>query len=426
MEALILIFAEIIFACLAPVFSILGALAAALLEMLLGLLALVFSGGVSGRRRSRANIRLPGLSRRAVHLTAAGLAGLGVVGLLATLVLFQPILRAVLTTAAEKAGMEIRYEAASGSLLFGRVALAGVALTREAETGLAFDLAVDRAEADVDLWSLLGSEPRIELARVAGVTGFVSPPERDTGGARPDRQRRPFRADLARVSNVDIEVRPKDGTAYRLQIGAAQVAPFRSRQALFDLLFRSNLQARVAGQTLSVETRDITEFGRETRWRFENVEADKLKLVVPKAPLTWLEGGRLNVRVEDRWSLSDDWIDMNWQISMAGVRVAAPELSGRRERVLATGLKQLVALQGGNATFGYRLQLDKEDIAAMRAGDLRAFWDVVLSGFLSQDAAAAEVPGTENDTGDADEDAPGRLRRTLDRVKSVLRQSDAE
>jgi hypothetical protein len=306
------------------------------------------------------------------------------------------------------------------------VELQGIVLRREVGTGPGFDLAVERAEADVDLWSLLSAEPRIELARVDGVTGFVSPPARDgspertEGAERPVRAKRAFRADLAQVSALDIEIRPAGGTPYALRIDKAEVAPFRSRVALFDLLFRSNLQAEIAGQPLLVETRDITEFGRETRWRFEDVEAARLKLIVAKAPLTWLDSGTFSAVVDDRWSLSEDWVDMDWRITLADVSINAPENAKAGEKVLAGALKKLVAARGGNASFGYRLRLDQNEIRNLRSGDLDQFWDVVLSGVLAGGAHGADEAGGP----DVSEETPGRLRGALDRMRSLLGDGD--
>jgi len=430
MEALLLIFGEILFACLAPLLGVVGAAFAGLLELVAGLLGLLFGGRFDRRKTARApadkaSPSKPLISRKALHWTAGVFGGLGVAALAASVFFFQPILSYAISTAAEKAGMLVRFERASGMLLTGTVTLNGVHATRDDPDGLDLDIHVAMAQADVDLWSLLSDEPVISLAIVEGVTGHVSPPRADKD--KPKKTRRPFRADLVQATGVNLEIRPKDSDAYALVIDDAELAPFRSRSALFDLLFRANMRAQIAGQDLIVQTREITELGRETFWSFEEVEADKLKLLLPKAPLTWLEGGRVSVRVDDRWSLSDDWIDMNWAIRFDQVAIAVPEGAGRAETLLGAALSKAVSAKDGTADFQYKLSLDPEEVRALRSGDLSQFWDVVLSGVVQ--SAKARLPfgggrdetATPDDPGEADE-KPG----AIDRLKGLFRREEAE
>lgn len=424
MEALVLIFAEIIIACMAPVFAVVGALLGLLIEGILLLFGGVFAEFAKERRARRAAAagqtaqpRTPLIPRKVVHWAAGICGALGVLGIVASYVFFQPILRTVIDTASEKAGMSVAYAEASGSLLSGHVVLEGLEMARAHETGLAFDLRVARAEADVDLWSLLGRTPRLELGQVEGVEGYVIPPlpkEKVKGLPKP---RRAFKADRLSVQAVDVEIRPRETEAYTLAIESGEVAPFRSGLALFDLLFRSNLKAEIAGQSFLVETREITEAGRETRWEFEDVDAAKLKRLVPRAPLTWIDQGRATVAVRDRWSVSEDFVDMDWRLAARDVRASAPEGAERGERMLAQGLGKLVAAQGGNVEFRYRLELDSEDMARLRKGDLDAFWDTVLSGVIK----GGIVQQKEGDAAaKSEDDKPG----AIDRLKSIFKKDD--
>ncbi len=246
MEALLLIFGEILFACLAPVLGLADAALAGLLELIAAFFALLF-GEVFGARKKRrvtgkngtsTSQRKPLIPRKVLHWMAGILGGLGAVALLGSVLFFQPILNYAMASAAAKAGMEVQFETASGMLLTGQVTLENVYVTRDDPEGLDLDVRVAKAQADVDLWSLLGHEPVITLAVVEGVTGHVSPPRADKD--KPKKKRRDFRADLVQATGVDLEIRPKDSAAYDLVIEAAELAPFRSRSAVFDLLFRSN------------------------------------------------------------------------------------------------------------------------------------------------------------------------------------------
>lgn len=405
MEALLLIFAEIIFACLAPLSALVGGLLMAIVE----LLALMLGGSFTSNARKVFG-RKPFLPSKALHWIAGSLGAVAVVAFLGATVFSGSLLSRILDAASDKAGMELTYGDLSGSLLFGKAELTDVRVTRESDTGLALDLKIGTIAADVAVLSLIGGEPRIELGRVKGVSGWISPPVRVEDG--PKRERRPFRADLVQASDVAVEIRPRGREAYPLEIDSAEVMPLRSRTAVFDLLFRSNLEARVAGQPLRVSTRPVTEEGRETSWHFDEVEADRLKVILPKAPLTWLDGGTATARVEDRWSLSDNEIDMDWEIALDGVSVAVPTEAGRAERLLAGGLKKIVDRQGGDAEFRYRLSLGPEQVSALRSGDLSQFWDVVLSGIVPGSAAAAAPEEKDEE-------------KLLDRMRGLFKRDEA-
>ena len=106
MEALVFIFAEILFACLAPLLAMMGAILGAIIEAIAVLFGLTL-GGASAKRPApkSGKARTPWISRKALHWGAGILGGLGVAGVLASFLLFEPILGAVLTRAGDKAGI---------------------------------------------------------------------------------------------------------------------------------------------------------------------------------------------------------------------------------------------------------------------------------------------------------------------------------
>ncbi len=426
MEALVVIFAEIIFACLVPVFSLIGAMFAAVFEAPLLLFAGASgAGGKTGRRR-RAEAadqpvvaRKPSFSRKVVHWSAGAFALLGVLGVVGSYVFFQPILRYAMDIASEKAGMSVAYARARGSLLGGHVVLEGLELSRAHDTGLAFDLVVERAEADVALRSLLGGTPELILGQVEGMVGTITPPLPKEEKKGLPKQRRPFRAELFSVENVDLQITPRGDAPYTVLIEQAQVAPFRSGLAVFDLLFRSNMRAEVAGQPLIVETRETTANGRETHWSFEDIDAVQLKRILPRAPLTWVDEGRITIAVSDRWSLSENFVDMDWRVATTGMRTSAPEASGAAERVLAAALSKYVERFGGDVNFQYRLTLDPDEMAELRAGNLEGFWQKLLSGIVR-----GGVQGAASEA--AEEPVEVEKPSAIDRLKSVFRRKTAE
>lgn len=166
----------------------------------------------------------------------------------------------------------------------------------------------------------------------------------------------------------------------------------------------------------------VEAFGRETLWDFSNVEAEKVKLLVPKAPLTWLNSGTLDVLVTDRWSLSEDWVDMDWQIGMKGMKIDVPRDAGTTEKLLSGSLAQLVKARAGNADFRYQLTLDKAQIGALRAGNLDQFWDTVLAGFLKSGGKGLSAGADQSDDPDTTGDKPS----ALDKLKGLFNKKPSE
>ncbi len=412
MEALLILFAPLIEICLAPVIAILGAILSMLFELLLFLLWLIF--GLKSERRKRTKPLIP---RKVVHWSAGVLLAFGMIGVVFSFVFFDQILRYGLNQAEAKTGVHITSEGASGNLLSGRVALDGVAMRGAGDSGLGFDVTARHVALDVALFSLI-FEPRVQLAEVAGVRGLVSLPAAQADRPKPTRKEsRAFSVDDIRVSDVVLNVQPQSGAAYPFEITQANVTPFRSGTALFDLLFRSNMQATIAGQSLFVETREITEYGRSTKWRFEEIEADKLKLILPRAPLTWLEGGAITARVDDQWSLSEDWIEMDWNLSFRDVQVVAPDQAGLGERMLSSSFATLLKAKGGSADFGYALSFDQRQIAVARSGDLSAFWDIVADELIG--GAKSDVARRAAETAD------GKVKGAIDRFKGLFDRDEA-
>lgn len=429
MEALILLIAPLLEVLLAPVIAMAGAILGLLVELVFWLLALIFGGAWEARRQARKragdSAAKPWVSRKVLHWSAGILLGLGVLGLMATWVFFDPILRYGLARAEEKTGVEINYDAARGNLLAGRVALEGVTMRRAKGSGLDFDLSARQAEVNVALLTLLDGEVRIEHARVEGVRGRLDLPEKKEGNAGDveRREKRAFRIDDLGVKDVALNIVPRGQEGYPLMIAQAEVMPLRSRTALFDLLFRSNLQAEVAGQPLSVATKRITENGRETHWRFVNVEAAKLSQVMPRAPLTWLEDGRVTVTVDDRWSLSEDWIEMDWRVAFEGIEVSLPEGLPPMEAVVAKAFQKGVQAKGGNAAFRYKIELDQEQIALARDGDLEGFWKVLLTGFVKDSAKGAVLrSGEAAEEPAAESEKKGGVKGAVGKIKDLLKR----
>ncbi|MGB3313224.1 MAG: hypothetical protein WBB85_02335 [Albidovulum sp.] len=119
------------------------------------------------------------------------------------------------------------------------------------------DLDVGHAALDIDILSLLWSVPTIEDVALRQVTGDLVLPlkaESDTDDPATGKPRRDFIVELGRFEALDLTVAQGDKPSHRIEIARASVEPFRSRMAVFDVFFRSNLGARIDRVPLSVVT----------------------------------------------------------------------------------------------------------------------------------------------------------------------------
>jgi hypothetical protein len=425
-EGLVIIIAELLAALLAPLFALVGGLAALLLELLAALVGALLSGR---RRRREAAAPVPApvlvtwrIPRVWLHV-ATGLCALLLAGVFVVNTLFlAPSLRWMLARVEERTGYAVAFETAKGNLFSGRLALSGVSVSRPPGRGLALDVAAETVAFDVRMISLLGSEVALESLELAGVTGRLEPPSRSDGAAAPGaapRPRRAFAVARAALADIDVEVAGPGRPPLQLEISKATAEPFRSRSALFDLFFRSTLDARLDGTPLRVETAVISEKGRRTLWAFEEVPVATLASLTARAPISWLSGGAVSANVTDEWDLAnaERRIDMDWRLVFDGVEAAPPAGAGAAETLLARGLGAALARTGGSADYAFTLSLDRERLEAAGSDDLGALWEALRDGVA---AVLAER------TGETARGAAGRVEAARERFLNLLRPSEDE
>jgi hypothetical protein len=391
-EGLVIVIAELLLAFLAPAFAVLGAFLAALAELVTGLVALARRGRTVPRATPpRPPRRWP---RRLLHGAAALGALAGVAVLTVNLFFLDPALRWTLARVEARTGYAVDYATARGNLFTGRLAMTGARVTREAGPGIGMDVAAERVAIDVALPSLLIGTATLENLDLAGLTGRIAKPQRPgtaTCETEAPRPRRDFVVERARIERIDLEVAGGGERPHRVEIATASAEPFRSRTALFDLLFRSNLDARINGIPLLVETAVISDRGRQTRWAFEEVPVATLADLTDRAPVSWLSGGTVTATVEDRWDLTETDIDMDWRIAVDGVAAASPDSAGATERLLAEAFARALAGTDGKAEFAFTLTLDREGLAAAGSDDLTALWDALRDGMAGAIAASFDA-----------------------------------
>lgn len=331
MEALLLIFGEMIFALLAPlvalVVEVIGAIVAAILSLL--------------PTRSKELSTGSGAAKKLLTVFL-GFAVVTFCGLfVANTFYFADSVRAVFGVLERRAGIETSCDHIEGSVFSGRISLGDCTIVRKDHVRSEFQLDLDNAEFDVRLSSLFGTA-EIESAHVTGLSGIVkrhsadAGPDGDETGEKP---RRSFVIQDLRIEDVNLELSGvnKDGGAFELpvRIDIATSAPLRSRLALFDILFRSNARGKIAGAEFEVKTGGDPG-GRKTAWRASEVPVANFGAMVGGA-LSWFQEGVVDVHVEDKWRRDGQLeIDMDWRLVFRDIEVRAPDNAGLMTK-FATG-----------------------------------------------------------------------------------------
>ncbi len=355
MEALIILFGELVFAILAP-FVIF------IFELIASVLGVAVSLGV---RKAKVGTKWKRTGRILAYLFG-GLAALVLSALIVVNTFyFDGAVRYVFGTVENRTGIVVNCQSIEGSVCSGNVSLGDCTIRRAPHASSTFDLQVDEVFLDLRVTSLLGTA-KIDVARVAGLEGSIandrSSPSKQASDERVVKPRRAFEIGDLDVSNVSITMSGKnpDGNAFELPVKIERIksSPLRSRLALFDIMFRSNAAGSIAGAPFEIATSTIQD-GRETIWRASKVPVASFGGLTGGL-LSWFESGYVDVYVDDQWQISDALsIDMDWRLEFSEIIVAAPPGTRALARLTTEPLTRYVNGLDGQFPFEFQMVVNE-------------------------------------------------------------------
>ena len=414
MEALVLIFGEMIFALLAPLVAVVVDLAAAIL-------ASIFSFIPSSSRR----IRISGAAAKKVLFVLLAIAAISV-GALAVInkFYFADSVRMVFGVLERRSGIEANCSDIDGSLFSGQVSLGNCAFARSGHPSSEFELQLEQLRFDLNMGSLFGTA-EVQTAHISGLKGSVRRhhTQSDTDGEiAVEKPRRSFVIQDLKVEDIDISLSGlnKDGGRFELPVlvASATSAPLRSRLALFDILFRSNASGEIAGAEFKIQTAGDAG-GRQTIWRASDVPVASFGAVTGGA-LSWFRNGVVDIYVEDNWRRDGQLeIDMDWNLRFRDVEVQAPETAAVMTRLATAPIVDYVNSHGGEFPFEFQMIINESQFEYQSSLAAAGLWTAVgaavnnlLAGF------GIDVGKSASETGDKlKEEAKSvldRLRRPRD------------
>lgn len=417
MEALLLIFGEMIFALLAPVVAliveIVGAIVAAILSLFPARRTEPLISGAMARKALFAFLAL-------VAVTVCAL-------LIVNTFYFADSVRAVFGVLERRGGIETSCEDIDGNAFSGRISLGNCRIVREQHEKTEFRLELDTVDFDLRLSSLLGTA-EIETADVRGLRGSV---KRHQVSADPDsdesieKPRRSFVIQDLRIDDVDLMLSGinKDGGAFELpvQIESATSAPLRSRRALFDILFRSNLTGKIAGAEFDVRTGGDPG-GRQTAWRATGVPVASFGAMAGGA-LSWFQEGTVDVYVEDKWRRDGQLdIDMDWRLAFRDIEVRAPATTGVITRMATGPIVAYVNSYDGEFPLEFQLVVNESQFDYKSSLATAGLWTAVGES-INRILTAFGVDAGESGSETADKLKEG-AKSVLDRLRKPEEQDE--
>ncbi|MFK8029756.1 MAG: hypothetical protein AB8G18_05920 [Gammaproteobacteria bacterium] len=421
MEAIVLIIGEIVFAVLAPFFlliaNLIGSVFSLIASFLLGssyINTQTKEKQQTGTETTRDSVTASSTGKpqtlRFARLGAMVLTGLAVltlagIGIVNTF-FFNDSVRYVFNKVQDRSGITTSCENIDGSVFAGKIDLRNCTIQRPSHSESSFDLRLAKISLDLKITSLFGTA-QLESAELDGLDGWVKKTQKaanDSDSSEDvDKPRRAFVIDRLDVTNVDLNVSGvnPDGNPFSLPISIEHIhsQPLRSRMALFDVLFRSNVSGSISDSPFDIVTSKIAS-GRKTEWRAPNIPVASLGAMAG-GPLSWFSEGTVEVFVVDEWEIDNSLtIDMDWRLKFSNIEVKAPQGTSKFKRIASAPLTRYVNGHNGDFPLEFSLVLNESQFESKSSLAAAGLWSAVgesikfiLTSFNIQVDKEADVGG---------------------------------
>jgi hypothetical protein len=316
---------------------------------------------------------------------------------------FEPSMRWILDRVADRTGIEVQYGEVDGDLWAGQISFADLSARRAQDPVSQLDFRLARARVDIAVTSLLWGEIDLEEVHLRGLRGSYQ----RVGSAEPAGPRRDFRIRRLRLQDVQIEVldaREEPAQRISIEIASLESADFSARQAVFDLLFRSQIQGRFQGVAFQIESTPDDPGGR-SRWRVTGARPGTLGVRSWPAALA---SASLDLDVQSRWQ-PDPGSDVDFRIGLALSGVVRPqdEILGRAYDLLLDAdqtLRLTLPLRLAQSRFTSARSVSDTGVVGALLDQVGQSWDRLSNGLDLSDA-----PGLLEEAGEGARDLWDRI-----------------
>jgi hypothetical protein len=260
------------------------------------------------------------------------------------LLLFEHCLRLALRGLEQSHGMVVTYESAEGNWLKGRAKLGGARLERHGHVISDFDLTIDRLDVNCDASKIVSGEFAIESVVMNSVRGLFT----QTGKRDPSQPRQHYTIDRLTINDAKLDFvdrsRPPRIMRVPLEVVSLEVDDYRSRWALFDVLFRSHTRGTIYGRPFEITRRTAAEI-HESIFKVTDLPLSILGQRI-SAPLGGRVDGLVDANIHSRWHPHDESTELKMHCRLLAhhftmympnnpiARAAGPAMASRAPRNL--------------------------------------------------------------------------------------------
>jgi len=334
---------------------------------------------------------------------------------------FTPTMKWIVGQISQSTNIKIVFDSVNGNFLTGLIRFNGLHVTRNNSDKSDFNIKVDNIVVDVDVYSLILKPIIIEKLIVSGVKGMAqstAPIDKDKRVSLPDegkviKAKTEFIVQNLSIKNVDVRVSKLGNKPLNLVLDSIEAKPFRSRYAIFDIFFRSNIDGSLDGHKIIIKSREEGN-GRVTKWHLDHFPVDIVNQYIQKAPINWFSRGVIDIQVEDKWEYGENaQINMDWNLKLLDVFIEAPEGASIMSKTLSLPIIKYINNKNGDIDVNFGLKMNESQFESTSSLDAAGLWHSVVSSFSKK---LAFITGRKAD------DTKKGIKSKVDSFKSFLNE----
>lgn len=305
----------------------------------------------------------------------------------------DPTVKWIFAKIQSKTGIELSVTNVSGNLFAGKIQFDGLKVKRESAEKSSFDFEVGNASADIKVSSLIFQPVTINSFVISDVSGKVHQPISDSSKKDSSQKakhkgkiksKRDFIIEELDIKNINILLSKGNNEPIKLSLNNIESAPLRSKFAVFDVFFRSNISGSINDNEFLIKTAEIPS-GRSTTWSIEELPVAIFGSYIGKPPLNWFSDGKISLKFEDRWTLDGNAdINTNWNFQFKDVELTTPDNMNIIERTLAKPIISYINSKDGNIDINFSLVLNENEFEHSASLDASGLMDKVVSSIISK------------------------------------------
>ncbi len=272
--------------------------------------------------------------------------------------------------------MAVDFKSVSGSLWTGELRFTGLSVKRGSHPLSTFDVAVDRVDMQVSVFSLLWRQLQLESLMIEGVRGTW------TRQAKAEKSGLPRTFSISDFSLADFLVSyhnlPAGPVAKPVEVrvdAMRSMAGLSSKWLIIDLLFMSRAEGAIDGAPYFIGPIEETPSDMGIVWKCEGLPLPVLASLVGK-PLTIFERGKADVFIKNSVSLPEFALEMDWNVVLTDFRASVPSDWSLKEKAVGFPVAAFLNLKRERLDLNFKAKLGGKGGFVSTSDDLESALDL--------------------------------------------------